>query len=133
RIPILALNVVYPLVPDEIVSFAGDKKAILVVEEGQPEFIEQEIATILRRADVAARLHGKDLLLMAGEYTAEVLVRGVASFLKKYASHVDTSAGSGWLQEVASVREKADGLLGALPARPPNFCVGCPERPVFSA
>jgi indolepyruvate ferredoxin oxidoreductase alpha subunit len=24
-------------------------------------------------------------------------------------------------------------LLGALPARPPTFCVGCPERPVFSA
>ena len=25
------------------------------------------------------------------------------------------------------------GSLGALPARPPGFCIGCPERPVFSA
>ena len=50
RIPILALNVVYPLVPEEIIGFAKNKKAVLVLEEGQPEFIEQEIATFLRRA-----------------------------------------------------------------------------------
>src|SRR5687767_14595760 len=42
RIPILALNVVYPLVAEEIVAFAKDKSALLVLEEGQPEFIEQE-------------------------------------------------------------------------------------------
>jgi indolepyruvate ferredoxin oxidoreductase alpha subunit len=31
------------------------------------------------------------------------------------------------------LRERAGELLGALPQRPPTFCVGCPERPVFSA
>ncbi|HXJ09134.1 MAG TPA: indolepyruvate ferredoxin oxidoreductase subunit alpha [Burkholderiales bacterium] len=133
RVPILALNVVYPLVPGEIVEFAKNKKSILVVEEGQPEFIEQEIATILRRADVPARLHGKDLLLMAGEYTTEVLVRGVSAFLKEHAAGLDASSGARWLEGVASTRKKAGELLGAMPARPPNFCVGCPERPVFSA
>ena len=71
RLPILALNVVYPLVPEEIVGFSKDKKAILVLEEGQPEFIEQEIATFLRRADVPAKLHGKDFMHMAGEYNLE--------------------------------------------------------------
>ena len=70
RIPILALNVVYPLVPEEITAFCADKRAVLVIEEGQPEFIEQDIATILRRADVQTRLHGKDLLQMTGEYGA---------------------------------------------------------------
>ena len=63
RFPILALNVVYPLVPEEITGFCAGKAAVLVVEEGQPEFIEQDIATILRRADCATsrtRLHGKD-------------------------------------------------------------------------
>src|SRR4051812_532867 len=65
RIPILALNVVYPLVPEEIGAFANGKKAVLVLEEGQPEFIEQEIATLLRRADLQTKLHGKDLLQMA--------------------------------------------------------------------
>src|SRR5574339_490144 len=36
RIPIFALNVVYPLVPEEIVAFSAGKKAVLVLEEGQP-------------------------------------------------------------------------------------------------
>jgi indolepyruvate ferredoxin oxidoreductase alpha subunit len=133
RLPILALNVVYPLVPDEINAFCSSKKAVLVLEEGQPEFIEQEIATFLRRADVQATLHGKDCMHMAGEYTTEALVRGIAAFLGQHAPHLDTSAGSRWLNEAKATREKATTLLGSLPQRPPTFCVGCPERPVFSA
>ena len=133
RIPILALNVVYPLVPQELVHFSEGKKAILVLEEGQPEFIEQEIATLLRRADVATKLHGKDCMHMAGEYSAEAMVKGIAGFLGRHAPHLDTSQGRTWLSSVRSVRDKAAELLGTLPVRPPTFCVGCPERPVFSA
>jgi indolepyruvate ferredoxin oxidoreductase alpha subunit len=133
RLPILALNVVYPLVPEELIDFSKDKKAVLVLEEGQPEFIEQEIATFLRRADVPAKLHGKDCMHMAGEYSAEAMVRGIAQFLAQHAPHLDTSPGSRWLDEVRSTRENASALLGALPQRPPTFCIGCPERPVFSA
>ena len=133
RIPIHVLNVVYPVVPEEIAAFAGSKAALLVLEEGQPEFIEQEIATILRRADLQTKLHGKDCLQMAGDYTAELMVRGLVRFLAKHAPHLDLSAGSSWLGSVQGTREKAAALLGALPQRPPAFCVGCPERPVFSA
>jgi indolepyruvate ferredoxin oxidoreductase alpha subunit len=133
RIPILALNVVYPLVPEEIAGFARGRRAVLVLEEGQPEFIEQEIAAILRRAGEPAKLHGKDLLQMAGDYTVEVLVRGLARFLGEHAPQVDVSAGARWLEEAERLRRGAAELLGALPQRPPTFCVGCPERPVFSA
>jgi indolepyruvate ferredoxin oxidoreductase alpha subunit len=133
RIPILALNVVYPLVPEEIVEFCKGKRAVLVLEEGQPEFIEQEIATFLRRVDVRTKLHGKDLLLMAGEYNTEVMVRGLSRFIGQHAPHLDVSAGDAWLNSIKGTREKASSLLGALPQRPPTFCVGCPERPVFSA
>jgi indolepyruvate ferredoxin oxidoreductase alpha subunit len=133
RIPVLALNVVYPLVPEEITAFCAGKSAVLVIEEGQPEFIEQDIATTLRRRDVQTRLHGKDLLPMAGDYTAEVLVRAIARFLAQHAPQVDTAEGARWLEGVEVSRKRALQLLGALPARPPTFCVGCPERPVFSA
>ncbi len=133
RIPILALNVVYPLVPEEITSFCSSKKAVLVLEEGQPEFIEQEIATFLRRNDAPARLHGKDCLHMAGEYTAEAMVRGIAKFLAQHAPHLDVARGSEWLEVVQATRARAASLLAALPPRPPTFCIGCPERPVFSA
>jgi indolepyruvate ferredoxin oxidoreductase alpha subunit len=133
RIPILALNVVYPIVPEEVVQFCSDKKAVLVLEEGQPEFIEQEIATHLRRRDEPAKLHGKDCMHMAGDYNVEALVRGLAKFLAEHAPHLDLSSGQKWLDAVGGTKQKAAELLGLLPARPPTFCVGCPERPVFSA
>jgi len=134
RIPILALNVVYPLVPEEISEFCIGKQAVLVVEEGQPEFIEQDVATLLRRADIQTRLHGKDFLMMAGEYTSEVIVHGLVRFFGAHAPQLDTSAGTRWSDAANATRARAAELLGApLPPRPPNFCVGCPERPVFAA
>ena len=39
-----------------------------------------------------------------------------------------------WIARVEAQRAEVDKALGApLPARPPTFCTGCPERPVFSA
>jgi indolepyruvate ferredoxin oxidoreductase alpha subunit len=145
RIPILALNVVYPLVPDEIREFCAGKRAVLVVEEGSPEFIEQEIATTLRRGEMAARdpfpspavqtkLYGKDVLPMAGEYTSDTILRGLERFLAAAAPHLAGGAGAAHIAAVDALRERAARALGsALPHRPPTFCVGCPERPVFAA
>src|SRR6516162_5222958 len=73
RIPLYVLNVTYPLIEAELIRFCARKKAILIVEEGQPEFIEQAVNTILRRADVATRVEGKSMLPMAGEYTGAVM------------------------------------------------------------
>jgi indolepyruvate ferredoxin oxidoreductase alpha subunit len=61
------------------------------------------------------------------------MVQGISAFLAQHAAHLDTSSGKSWLNAVQSTRERAGQLLGALPQRPPTFCVGCPERPVFAA
>jgi indolepyruvate ferredoxin oxidoreductase alpha subunit len=125
RVPIYCMNVTYPLVPEEIVAFCAGKRAVLVVEEGQPAYLEEAILATLRRHDVnGVKVHGKDLLPMAGEYTGEVVVTGVAGFV---------DAGEA-LAAIVAARKKAAELFGtALPTRPPGFCVGCPERPVFAA
>ena len=134
QVPMLVLNVVYPLVPGQVEDFCRDKQSVLVVEEGQPEFIEQEIATRLRRAGIQTPLHGKDHLPMAGEYTAEVVLAGLAQWFDAEQLADLTAPAHALLADVASHRALAAQLLGqALPARPPNFCIGCPERPVFSA
>ena len=131
---LLVLNVTVPLVPHEIVSFCAGKRAVLVVEEGQPEFIEQEIATLLRREGVPTPLHGKDLLPMAGEYTVEVLVGGLSAFAERHAPDLPMAGGRAWLEALAARRASvARGLESPLPPRPPQFCIGCPERPVFAA
>lgn len=134
-IPIMILNVVYPLVPDQIVSFADGKRAVLVLEEGQPEYIENEIGTILRRAGVAVSLHGKDILPMAGDYNSAVMMRGLAGFLRKQLPRVGNSLGDEvYDQEISELKNQVQALLKApVPARPPTFCTGCPERPFFAA
>ena len=134
-LPILVLNVVYPLVPEEILDFARGKSALLVVEEGQPEYIEHEIGSILRRAGVQAALSGKDVLPMAGEYRSEVLMDGVSAFLREHLPAVGNMPGSdAYAEEVAALKATAKRLLGApVPPRPPGFCTGCPERPFFAA
>ncbi len=82
RIPIKVLNVVYPLVPDEIREFCATKRAVLVVEEGHPDYIEQAINVELRRADIQTKVYGKGPLPQAGEYTSDVLLEGLAAFLQ---------------------------------------------------
>lgn len=134
RIPILVLNVVYPMVPQQIENFCSGKTAVLVLEEGQPEFIEQEIATHLRRAGSTVALHGKDCLPMGGEYNAEVMVRGLTQFIQKYDAELLLSESRNYLDLIDGTRTQASQVLTQpVPARPPNFCTGCPERPVFAA
>ena len=131
---LFVLNVTAPLVPDEMRDFCVGKRAVLVVEEGQPEFIEQEIVTLLRRQGVDTPIHGKDLLVMAGEYTVEVMARGLAAFMARHAPELPVADGQAWLDAIAARRAAvAQDLAKPLPPRPPQFCIGCPERPVFAA
>jgi indolepyruvate ferredoxin oxidoreductase alpha subunit len=138
QIPIYALNVTYPLVPEEVSAFCAGKRAVLMVEEGQPAYLEDALHAILRRADLQTRVHGKDCLPMAGEYTGEVVLSGIAKWLEAVAPHieragVDRASIRQAFERLTAPKERAAGLLGTVPARPPGFCVGCPERPVFSA
>jgi len=131
---LFVLNVTHPLVPEEIRDFCRGKRAVLVLEEGQPEFIEQEILATLRRFEVDTPIHGKGFLPRAGEYTVEVIARGIADFLAWTAPEVELEAGRRWLADIVERRAAvARALEWALPPRPPNFCIGCPERPVFAA
>jgi indolepyruvate ferredoxin oxidoreductase alpha subunit len=139
-IPLLVLNVTYPLVPEQVADFCISKRGVLMVEEGQPEYIEQEIATLLRRRDIQTPLHGKDLLPAAGEYSVEVLTQGLLGFCELSSFPVPLGEGGGegtarrWLDGLRATRQAVAAQLDKpLPNRPPSFCIGCPERPVFSA
>ena len=102
RVPLLVLNVVYPLVPEEIREFCAGKRSVLVVEEGHPDYIEQAINVELRRADIQTRVLGKGPLPQAGEYTSDVLLEGLAAFLQAARPHG---------LDADSVAEKARGLI----------------------
>lgn len=143
QVPLYVLNITYPLIDDEFKRFCAGKRGILLVEEGQPDFIEQSVNSLLRKADVQTKVHGKDVLPMAGEYTGGVVLKGVARFVEIYAPHLlegralpaaaqKASAGLAVLNgnpKAFAIQAASEQVQG----RPPSFCTGCPERPIFTA
>ena len=79
-------------------------------------------------------MHGKDVLPPAGEYTGELMLDGVSKFLAAEWPEGRNTPWTTMSDDIRSAkRDAASGLGKPVPVRPPGFCVGCPERPVFSA
>ncbi|MBO9169574.1 indolepyruvate ferredoxin oxidoreductase subunit alpha [Rhizobium sp. L245/93] len=132
-VPLYVLNVAYPLIDDQLAEFCASKKAVLMVEEGAPEYIEQSLNTILRRRDIQTRIAGKDTLPMGGEYTTQVLMKGIKTFLETHARVLLGNQPP--LPDPSPVLNdpKVRALAEVVPPRPAGFCIGCPERPIFAA
>ncbi len=134
RVPIHVLNCIYPLVGEEVREFCTGKRAVLVVEEGSPDYIEQQINVELRRADIQTRVLGKGALPKTGDYTSDALLNGLAGFFTEARpAGIDADAIAARVREILGHQPAAAAALGDLPVRPPTFCTGCPERPVFAA
>ncbi len=135
RASLLIMNALHPIVPQEVLGFLRGKRQVFVVEEGMPNFLEQQIKVLAYESGLDVEIHGKDLLSPHGEYVPELVLRGVRKFL----------AGAGARSVPAeAVEARYAALTAHLPRigdafgtpvakRPPSFCTGCPERPVFSA
>ncbi|MFP6560298.1 thiamine pyrophosphate-dependent enzyme [Paraburkholderia sp. B3] len=138
QIPLYVMNVAYPLVDSEWERFCAGKRAVLVIEEGQPNFVEQNASAILRQRGVEAALHGKDVLPLAGEYNAATVMKGLRAFFERYGV-LEPQPAPRKIIPVKAVPADADtaappaSLDETVHARPPGFCTGCPERPIFTA
>jgi indolepyruvate ferredoxin oxidoreductase alpha subunit len=132
-IPLYVMNVAYPIIEDEMIAFCAAKSAVLMVEEGAPDYLEQALNTLLRRRDIQTRVGGKDVLPMGGEYTAPVMVKGLRAFLLAHAPELLGNQPP--IPDPAPIlaHEKVKALAEVVPPRPPGFCIGCPERPIFAA
>jgi indolepyruvate ferredoxin oxidoreductase alpha subunit len=133
RVPLYVLNVTYPLIDDELLAFCQDKEAILLIEEGQPDYLEQAINTLLRRRDVQTRISGKGLLPMAGEYTGAVVKDGIEKFLERWAPQALQARPAPMSHGNQGLERAVRTMQQAVPPRPPTLCTGCPERPFFTA
>ncbi len=136
KVPLYIMNVTYPVLDQEILRFVAGKKSILLVEEGQPDYIEQNIQTILRRNDATVKLHGKDMLPKAGEYSPAEVTRGITAYLRKYAPHlIDVASLPTVTLDKDDPRSPYASRINAdlVHGRAPTFCTGCPERPIFAA
>jgi len=132
-IPLYVLNATYPLIPEEWVKFCSGKRAVLVVEEGQPEFIEQAATQILHQAGVSTRIVGKEVLPRFGEYTVDALRTGISAFIDQYAPQLRATGTIPAARKTQVSPEGAAKLAALVPPRPSGLCTGCPERPFFAA
>jgi indolepyruvate ferredoxin oxidoreductase alpha subunit len=131
EVPLYVLNAVYPLVDDEFLRFCEGKDAVLIIEEGQPNYMEQAFGNMLHKAGRGTKIVGKEVLPVAGEYTGQVMFDGISAFLRDVAPHmlpVQVRAPN----KLDDANEISD-LAAIVPGRPPGFCTGCPERPIFAA
>ena len=134
KISIYVLNIVHPLVPEEIENYVKKLIGVLIIEEGHPPYIEQEIGLLIQKSKILVEVRGKDILPMAGEYTSEVIHKGVFSFISEYEVGFKNFSNKNYNTEVEALKNDALNFLGSsVPPRPPGFCTGCPERPFFSA
>ncbi len=113
ELPLLVLNVTYPIVPDEIVAFAAGKRAVLVVEEGQPEYIERDILAALHRAGSADRAARQG----PAADGRRIHGRGDVGRARRRSSSatcptIDVSAGRAWLAANAARRGDVAARLG---------------------
>ena len=128
QVPLYVLNVTYPLVESEVTRFCAGKRAVLMVEEGQPDYLEQNLHAILRRADMQTRVYGKGMLPVAGEYTGAAMLEGLRRFLEAVAPNASLP-----VRAATNVAQTSVAIATQVHARPPSFCTGCPERPIFTA
>ena len=134
HVPLYCMNVTYPIVDAEVLRFCEGKRAVLLLEEGQPDYIEQSLNAILRRAGrnrcsarqgpVAGRrrVHPDGGHPRGRRLPQEVPPRG--HHLEPALLRPDTDPGSPFAPRVEPA---------VVQARPPGLCTGCPERPIFSA
>ena len=84
EVPLYVLNVTYPLVDDEVMEFCEGKEHVLVVEEGQPAYIEQAVGRLAlsrrRRSRTARQGHLPDGRRV---YTARSCSDGMAKFVRQ--------------------------------------------------
>lgn len=129
-IPLYVMNVTWPIVEDEFLDFCDGKDAVLVVEEGMPAFIEQSLRATLHKAGSSTAIDGKGTLPEAGELTGAVMLDSVTSFLKNHGPALLPADIRSPNQDNQPTRPD---LSDVVPPRPPSFCTGCPERPIFAA
>jgi indolepyruvate ferredoxin oxidoreductase alpha subunit len=134
-IPLLILNCLHPLVPEELLGFLRGKRRVLVVEEGMPNYLERELGALAHEARLDVEISGKDVLAPAGEYVPGLVIAGLRRFFTASPLHAVSAAA---IEErygaLTAHQAKVRAVLPEPVAkRPPSFCTGCPERPVFSA
>ena len=132
-VPLYVMNVTYPLIDDEVRDFCRGKDAVLVVEEGQPDYIEQALAKILRNAGVDTKTRRQRAAADGRRIYRQGALDGVVAFLRATCAELFPDLLARRTSRPPTSTRTLKELQKQVPMRPPGFCTGCPERPIFAA
>ena len=119
--PIAKIVLTHPISRKFIKDFIKDKKAVLIVEELEP-IVEDFVKITAKDASPSLKIHGKDLLPRAGEYSLELVI----SVLEKV-------FGEKFRIDFREHKKAVEKAIADIPLRKPVFCPGCPHRSTFYA
>lgn len=116
-IPILKINLFYPLADKTVADFIKKFKKVLVAEELE-NYLEKEIKIIAKDDNLNLQVFGKDLLPQTGELNTEKICLALSKILKLKNKNSKFSLPAG-RQELK------------IPRRTARLCEGCPYWNVF--
>ena len=123
RVALLQLNVVNPLCEDQILDFVRDRERVLLIEEGQPDLIEQQIRSMLHRNDIqGVRLSGHDRIPDVGELLPGKLLQPLADFFSECFPAEAAQLGERTAARLDRQKQAAGLLPRPVTPRPPTFC-----------
>ncbi len=122
NIPVLKLEVIHPLPEKQILTFAENVDALIVVEELEP-FLEEQIRALLQFNGSTIKLYGKydNYFPRYGEFSTRLVYSTLAEILK---------ISKNPFQSLSKVKKIVESLKVN---RPPVMCPGCPHRATYYA
>lgn len=123
QIPILKINMLYPLNKQKILNFVKkfDPEKIIIIEELEP-FIEESVKNILYDRGILIPIIGKSEFPQYGELTTDIIKE---KLIKLIGIKPDESFHA-FINQFNEFQIK-------IPIREPTFCPGCSHRNVFYA
>ncbi len=118
NVKLARIVVTNPISEKFISKFIKNLDKVIVVEELEP-VVEDFVMQAAKKANPKLKIHGKDVLPRAGEFSPSIIYDSIAPILKLK-------------KRENKEREKALSKI-KLPTRKPVFCPGCPHRSTFYA
>jgi len=118
-VSILKIGTPYPLPVDLVVKLLTASNTVLVVEELEP-IVEVSVKAIAQEHGLRNKIHGKDLVPLAGELSVDIVTEVIAKMAR-----IDPPS------VISNARLRQKEVVPLLPERPPTLCAGCPHRASF--
>jgi len=118
-VSVLKIGTTYPVPSKLVLRLLEKMDRVLVIEELEP-ILELHVKSLAFENRLTPKVHGKDLLPVAGELSVDIVAEAVSRIAERDLPSV-----------IQEARKRRSELVPLAPVRPPTLCAGCPHRASF--